>query len=450
MKKRMLVQVLVCIAVMFTVLPSVKGYAAWYDKYLNTCKELGALKNDTHDPNESLNRLETACLIDCISASHLIELPQKENTRFADIHICEKTSIESVLKLANADVINGYSDGTFKPYNNITRAEFAAILYKSFFLPDIPSENNPFRDVNKKQWFFESIITLSNKGVISGYNDPDGLFFKPNNLVTHAEACKMVLLAAEKSDLAKESVPSEMSGQTLKNQDIKTSSPEITMDATLERAIKAYLLVKKKIPVTESELSTPLSEADILSTEILSLKNCNLTSLEGLRRFKNIISLDISNNNISDISELAYLKNLNSIRVDNNKLSDISPLKNLTELEFFSADVNLISDFSPLTENKGLKSLYMKYNKNPDISFLSEFPLLDSLDISGNDICNINVLASLNNMQFLYMIENNVTDLSSLRNLPLIVLFIENNPISSYIPIENKKLLATDYKPNFR
>lgn len=450
MKKRMLVQVLVCITVLFAVLPTVKGYAAWYDKYLNTCKELGALKNDTHDPNESINRIETASLIDCISTGHSIEFPQKENIQFTDINRCEKNSINSVLKLANADVINGYSDGSFKPYNNITRAEFAVIIYKCFFVPDKLAENNPFRDLNKKHWFFEGILFLSNKGVISGYNDPDGLFFKPNNPVTHAEACKMVLLAAEKSDLLKESVPSEIPGYSLENQGIKTSGPEITIDANLERAIKKYILAKKKIPATESELNKPLLESDILSTEILSLKNCNLTSLGGLRRFRNIISLDISNNNISDISELAYLKDLNSIRVDNNRISDISPLENLTKLEFFSADVNLISDFRPLTENKGLKSLYMKYNKNPDISFLSEFPLLDSLDISGNDIIDISVLASLNNMQFLYMIENNVTDLTPLRDLPLIVLFIENNPISSYSPIENKKLLATDYKPDTR
>jgi hypothetical protein len=443
MKKRSLLLVLASITLIFAVLPVINIYAAWYDKYIDACKEFGAFKNDPHNPNEIINRLEAACLLDCVSIGHSIEFLKKQNKQFTDIQTCEKSSIDSILKLANANVINGYSDGTFRPYKNITRAEFATIIYKSFFTSKKPPENNPFKDIHKNQWFYESILNLINSGIISGYDHPDGLFFKPNNLVTHAEACKMVLLAAEKSDIRRE-LP------FLENPDNKTSIPSITMDANLERAIKEYILLQKKIPVTENELSKPLSEAVILSTEILTLKNCNLASLEGLRKFKNIISLDISNNNITDLSELSHLKDLNSLRVDNNKISDISPLKNLKGLEFFSADVNHISDFSPLAGNKGLKSLYIKYNNNPDISLLSRFPLLDSLDISGNNIFDVSVLRSLNNLQFLYMIENNVTDLSPLKDLPLIVLFVENNPIENYASIENKKLLSTDYNPKFK
>jgi Leucine-rich repeat (LRR) protein len=450
MKKRMLILVLASVTLIFAVLPVINVRAAWYDKYIDACKEFGAFKNDPHNPNEIINRLEAACLLDCVSIGHSIEFLKKQNKQFIDIQTCEKSSIGSILKLANANVINGYSDGTFRPYKNITRAEFATIIYKSFFISKKPPENNPFKDIHKNQWFYESILNLVNSGIISGYDYPDGPFFKPNNLVTHAEACKMVLLAAEKSNIVEELPSAEIPGLSLENPDNKTSSPSIAMDANLERAIKEYILLQKKMPVTENELSKPLSEAVILSTEILTLRNCNLTSLEGLRKFKNIISLDISNNNITDLSELSHLKDLNSLRVDNNKISDISPLKKLKGLEFFSADVNHISDFSPLTGNKGLKSLYIKYNNNPDISLLSRFPLLDSLDISGNNIFDISVLGSLNNLQFLYMIDNNVTDLSPLKDLSLIVLFIENNPIENYASIESKKLLSTDYNPKFR
>ena len=57
----------------------------------------------------------------------------------------------AISKMEEADILSGYTDGTFKPSNNITLAEFAAIFSKIF---EIPSDNvsNYFLDIPVNHW----------------------------------------------------------------------------------------------------------------------------------------------------------------------------------------------------------------------------------------------------------------------------------------------------------
>ncbi|MED4955399.1 S-layer homology domain-containing protein [Paenibacillus macerans] len=85
------------------------------------------------------------------------------------------------------DYINGYPDGTVKPLNNITREEVAAIFYRllddesrSAYL----KTGNSFSDVGNTRWSNKHISTMENAGIITGY--PDGTF-KPGQYITRAE-----------------------------------------------------------------------------------------------------------------------------------------------------------------------------------------------------------------------------------------------------------------------
>lgn len=80
----------------------------------------------------------------------------------------------------------GYPQGDFRPENTITRAEmtaiFARLLEEKIFLnKDYPI---PFDDVSRNAWYAEYVGMLTQVGVISGY--PDGSF-RPENPVTRAE-----------------------------------------------------------------------------------------------------------------------------------------------------------------------------------------------------------------------------------------------------------------------
>ena len=100
---------------------------------------------------------------------------------------------QAIYNLVNRGVLNGYEDGTFKPDNTITRAEFAKVIMVS----EIGDANIPANTTSKfsdtgSHWANKYIAAAVNAGIINGY--PDGTF-KPDNTVTYAEAIKMAVCA---------------------------------------------------------------------------------------------------------------------------------------------------------------------------------------------------------------------------------------------------------------
>ena len=83
--------------------------------------------------------------------------------------------------------IVGYEDGTVQPEGDITRAEVATIFFR--LLTDESrneywSQTNPYSDVSADDWFNNAVSTLTNAGVLDGYEDGT---FKPNGNITRAE-----------------------------------------------------------------------------------------------------------------------------------------------------------------------------------------------------------------------------------------------------------------------
>lgn len=103
----------------------------------------------------------------------------------------------SVMTLNAMGVIKGYEDGSFKPEQNVTRAEFTAMLMRVLKLGSIGStttENLPFSDVDVNNsdisWAIPDINTAYVKGAINGYEDGT---FRPSDNVAYEEAIKMIV-----------------------------------------------------------------------------------------------------------------------------------------------------------------------------------------------------------------------------------------------------------------
>ena len=93
----------------------------------------------------------------------------------------------AISTLSNAKAVTGYPDGSFKPNAKITRGEFATMA--SRFLSDTSSlTNNKFTDV-KGNWAESEINKLASLGLISGYTDGS---FKPDQEITRAEAATLM------------------------------------------------------------------------------------------------------------------------------------------------------------------------------------------------------------------------------------------------------------------
>ena len=88
--------------------------------------------------------------------------------------------------LVKQKALSGYPDGTFRPDNPITRAEFSALIVKAL---DIPINGTKVFKDTKRHWAKAYISTLANRGYINGYADGS---FRPDSLITRAEMVKVI------------------------------------------------------------------------------------------------------------------------------------------------------------------------------------------------------------------------------------------------------------------
>ncbi len=89
-----------------------------------------------------------------------------------------------IQRLAREDVITGFPDGTFKPDQPVTRAQFAAIVRKAFD-KKIIRNNQSFRDVATNYWAAPAIEKAYTTGFVSGY--PDNTF-RPEDKIPKVQA----------------------------------------------------------------------------------------------------------------------------------------------------------------------------------------------------------------------------------------------------------------------
>ena len=96
--------------------------------------------------------------------------------------------------------VSGYEDGSFRPDNSITRAEFAAIVDKVCALS---ANGQDFSDVKVGDWYYTAVKDLAGSGITAGYEDGT---FRPANPITRQEAAVMLAkafhLTAANTDLS--------------------------------------------------------------------------------------------------------------------------------------------------------------------------------------------------------------------------------------------------------
>ena len=91
-------------------------------------------------------------------------------------------SYEAIGFMTEKGIIKGYEDNSFRPKEAISRAEFAAMAAR--FDKLVAGTGNPFNDVPDTHWAVASIDSAAAKGWVSGY--PDGSF-KPERKITRSE-----------------------------------------------------------------------------------------------------------------------------------------------------------------------------------------------------------------------------------------------------------------------
>lgn len=90
---------------------------------------------------------------------------------------------EPVDYMLKHDLMHGYGNGTFKPGDNITRAEFVQILFNMEGKPAAETES-AFTDVTAGKWYYNAVVWAVENGIVNGVSADT---FAPNKKITREQ-----------------------------------------------------------------------------------------------------------------------------------------------------------------------------------------------------------------------------------------------------------------------
>ncbi len=145
-------------------------------------------EDGTFKPDQSITREEIAVAM--VRALNLeSKLEQAGQPQFADNAAIADWSKKSVALLTQMGILKGYDDGEFKPKKFITRQEFSAILARSITKTPQDVELQFTDKAQISDWAVDSVKKVYALGIVKGYEDNT---FRPTNNITRAEAATML------------------------------------------------------------------------------------------------------------------------------------------------------------------------------------------------------------------------------------------------------------------
>lgn len=157
----------------------IAGQEAKVTAEVNSPSYIAGYPDGTFKPGKEVTRAEAVRMFVSL-VNNGKELPKNPTTKFKDAN--NKWYSDEINFAVSKGFISGYSDGTFKPNQGITRAEFAQMI--AVFVKDGYPGSSNFKDV-KGHWASHAIDQLYGNKTIKGF--PDGTF-KPDQKLTRAEA----------------------------------------------------------------------------------------------------------------------------------------------------------------------------------------------------------------------------------------------------------------------
>ena len=156
--------------------PESTGVADWlntvdHDNFLN------GYSNGTFRPDANMTRAQAAQMF----YNLLLDKNVPSTASYSDV-AADAWCAEAVRVMSALGIVTGYSDGTFRPNEPITRAQFAVIAMR--FTDVTAPVGQGFSDVPSTAWYYDEVMGAAGFGWLSGYSDGT---FRPNNPITRAE-----------------------------------------------------------------------------------------------------------------------------------------------------------------------------------------------------------------------------------------------------------------------
>ncbi|MFJ8102276.1 S-layer homology domain-containing protein [Lysinibacillus sp. NPDC096212] len=131
-------------------------------------------------------------LVAALATSAIVVVPTAQATdKFSDVDYTKEYGV-AVKDLAERGIIKGYTDGTFKPFADVTRGQASKILAGLLGLDTKNVMDPQFTDVKPSDEYYGAIAALESEGIISGFADGS---FGVNQAITREQLARMLTTA---------------------------------------------------------------------------------------------------------------------------------------------------------------------------------------------------------------------------------------------------------------
>jgi hypothetical protein len=180
-----------------------------------------------------------------------------------------------IQELAQRDVIAGFPDGTFRPNDPVTRAQFAAMVRKAFNKNKIRNAVN-FVDLSSTYWAYSAIREAYEMGFLSGY---PGNVFRPTQNIPREQV--LVSLANGLNYTASNAVSADL--QVYNDASSISSYARNSIAAATEKSIVVnYPVVETLNPTrnaTRAEVAAFIYQALVSSGQVAAINSPYIVSL---------------------------------------------------------------------------------------------------------------------------------------------------------------------------
>ncbi|MEL3960186.1 S-layer homology domain-containing protein [Lysinibacillus endophyticus] len=253
-------------------------------------------KNNTY---KKFFNITMATAVAASGVTMVAPIETKANTSFTDVST-NNGFYKEIMNLAERGIIKGYQDGTFRPGVNVTRGQAAKIIAGVLGLDTMNVSNPGFKDVPKTNEYYGAIAALANAGIINGYGDGT---FKPNEPVKRNHMAKIIAGAFKLNATSGYITPlKDIRGEyegyitALYEYGVTTGKTKTTFDgiSNVSRGQLAAFVVRAENIVVEKEESLSLTISEISNT-VRTTDNTTYTvssDLKALLNEKNSAALE--------------------------------------------------------------------------------------------------------------------------------------------------------------
>ena len=138
-----------------------------------------------------------------VATSAIVVPMQTQASKFTDLD-SSQYFYEDVLNLQERGIISGFTDGTFKPNASLTRGQAAKMIAGVLQLDTENVVNPNFKDIPTTHQYYGVIAALKQAGIIDGYTDGT---FKPGETMQRNHVAKILANALQLKATNAEDLP---------------------------------------------------------------------------------------------------------------------------------------------------------------------------------------------------------------------------------------------------